>query len=94
MSLAHDIQDLVGYTAWQRAIWRTWFAQKGPAPLAVSTSDDDDGRFATIGDLIRHIFSSELRYAERIAGVKPTERLRSEPPIWARNVYVLEKFAP
>jgi uncharacterized damage-inducible protein DinB len=73
MSLALDIQDLVGYTAWQRAIWRTWFAQKGPAPLEVTTGDHGDGRFASIGGLIRHIFSSELRYAERIAGVPLTD---------------------
>jgi uncharacterized damage-inducible protein DinB len=73
MSLALDIQNLVGYTAWQRAVWRTWFEQKGPATLEVTTGDHGDGRFATIGGLIRHIFSSELRYAERIVGVPLTD---------------------
>lgn len=69
MSLTLDVRDLVGYTTWQRAIWRTWFAKTGPAPLAVTTGDHGDGRFTTVGGLIRHIFSSELRYAQRIAGV-------------------------
>jgi uncharacterized damage-inducible protein DinB len=73
MSLTYDVRDLVRYTAWQRAVWRTWFDQKGPAPLAVTTGDHGDGRFSTIGGLIRHIFSSELRYAERIAGVPLTD---------------------
>ena len=73
MSPALDVRDLMGYTAWQRAIWRTWFDQKGPGPLAVTTGDHGDGRFSTIGGLIRHIFSSELRYAERIAGVPLTD---------------------
>ena len=73
MSLSLDVRDLIGYTTWQRAIWRAWFDQNGPAPLAVTTGDHGDGRFATIGGLIRHIFSSELRYAQRIAGVTLTD---------------------
>jgi len=73
MRLALDIRDLVGYTTWQREVWRTWFGQKGPAPLAVTTGEHGDGRFTTVGGLIRHIFSSELRYAERIAGVPLTD---------------------
>ena len=73
MRLALDIRDLVGYTTWQREVWRMWFAQTGPDPLAVTTGDHGDGRFTTVGGLIRHIFSSELRYAERIAGVPLTD---------------------
>jgi uncharacterized damage-inducible protein DinB len=73
MSLALDVRDLVGYTTWQRSFWRTWFDRTGPAPLTVTTGDHGDGRFTTIGGLIRHIFSSELRYAERIAGVPLTD---------------------
>lgn len=73
MSLALDVRDLVGYTTWQRAIWRTWLDQKGPAPLAVTSGGHGDGRFTTVGGLIRHIFSSELRYAQRIAGVSLTD---------------------
>jgi uncharacterized damage-inducible protein DinB len=68
-----DVQDLVGYTNWQRAVWQAWFAQKGPAPLGVTTGGHGDGRFPTVGGMIRHIFSSELRYAERIAGIPLTD---------------------
>lgn len=73
MNLSLDVRDLVGYTTWQRAFWRTWFAQTGPAPLGVTTGDHGDGRFTSVGALIRHIFSSELRYAQRIAGVPLTD---------------------
>jgi len=73
MSPTLDWRDLMGYTAWQRAVWQAWFAQKGPAPLAVTTGDHGDGRFPNIGSLIRHIFSSELRYAERIARLPLTD---------------------
>ena len=73
MSLTLDVRDLVGYTTWQRGVWRTWFDQRGPAPLAVTTGDHGDVRFSNIGGLIRHIFSSELRYAQRIAGVPLTD---------------------
>ena len=73
MSLTLDIRDLVAYTTWQRGIWRAWFAKVGPDPLAVTTGGHGDGRFTTIGGLIRHIFSSELRYAERIAGLPLTD---------------------
>lgn len=68
-----DVRDLVGYTTWQRALWRLWFDQMGAAPLGVTTGAHGDGRFTTVGGLIRHIFSSELRYAQRIAGVPLTD---------------------
>ena len=73
MSPSLALEDLVGYTTWQRSLWHAWFTQKGPAPLAVTTGDHGDGRFPTVGGLIRHIFSSELRYAERIAGLPLTD---------------------
>ena len=73
MSPALDWRDLMGFTTWQRAVWQAWFAQKGPEPLAVTIGDDGDKPFPTIGSLIRHIFSSELRYAERIAGLPLTD---------------------
>jgi hypothetical protein len=40
-----------------------------PSPPATTVL----GAFPTIGSLIRHIFSSELRYAERIAGLPLTD---------------------
>lgn len=68
MSPSASLQDLLDYTAWQRQSWQAWLQDSGPAALAVSTGPHGDGRLPTIGALIRHIFSAELRYVERILG--------------------------
>lgn len=60
------LEPLLSYTGWQRQLWRTWFGVNGPAPLAVSTGPHGDGRMPTIGALIHHIFSAELRYVDRL----------------------------
>ena len=76
MSPAFDLRDLVAYTTWQRSLWQAYFEQRGPAALGVTTGPNGDGRFPTIGSLIRHIFSAELRYLERIAGLPLTDTAR------------------
>ena len=73
MSLSFELRDLVDYTSWQRGLWQSWFAQKGSMPLAVTTGPHGDGRFSTVGGLIRHIFSAEFRFSERIAGLPLTD---------------------
>lgn len=67
------LEHLVEYTGWQRDLWQTWFEREGPGPLALTTGPNGDGRFPTIGALIRHIFSAELRYMERIAALPLTD---------------------
>jgi uncharacterized damage-inducible protein DinB len=66
MTLTLSVQDLLAYTTWQRHEWHAWFRREGPLALAVTTGPHGDGRMETIGALIRHIFSAELRYVERI----------------------------
>lgn len=61
-----ELAELLNYTAWQREKWRVWFRQQGNAPLSVSVGANGDGRFQTIGDVIRHIFSAEMRYVDRL----------------------------
>lgn len=73
MSTSLDLRDLVAYTSWQRGLWQSWLEQKSPAALSVTTGVNGDGRFPTVGGLIRHIFSAELRYLERIAGLPLTD---------------------
>jgi len=36
--------------------------------LRISAGPNGDGRFEVVGDLIRHIFSAEKRYVERLSG--------------------------
>jgi len=67
MSLTFGHETFLAYTAWQRQRWHAWFQTHGAAPLALSTGPHGDGRFATIGTLILHIFSAEYRYVDRLA---------------------------
>jgi uncharacterized damage-inducible protein DinB len=68
-----DWYALISYTTWQRDLWQGWFVRQGPGPLAVTTGPHGDGRFPTVGALIRHVFSAELRYVERIADLPLTD---------------------
>ena len=65
--LGLSFDDLIEYSEWQRSRWRAWFRQR-PEALALSTGDHSDGRFTTVGDVVRHIFSAELRYVQRLEG--------------------------
>lgn len=62
-----SFDDLIDYTEWQRARWRDWFHER-PEALALSTGDHGDGRFSTVGSVVKHIFSAELRYVQRLTG--------------------------
>ncbi len=73
MSVDLELSHLLDYTAWERAQWRAWFREQGPAALAVGLGPNGDGRVNTIGELVRHIFAAELRYAERIRQLPLTD---------------------
>ena len=64
-----SFDHLVQYTDWQRQKWHESLRQHGDAVLKISAGPNGDGRFQTAGDLVRHIFSAEKRYVERIHGV-------------------------
>jgi uncharacterized damage-inducible protein DinB len=59
------IQELLAYTEWERDNWRSWFLERGKAPLEVTTYGE---RHKDIADLIQHIFAVELRYVQRLKG--------------------------
>lgn len=50
------LEYLLDYTDWERTKWRDWFQQHGDDSLKISVGQHGDGRFHTVGDLIRHIF--------------------------------------
>jgi hypothetical protein len=52
--------------------------ERGDHVLAVSAGPHGDGRFQTVGDLTRHIFSAEKRYVERLSN-RPLSDATSVP---------------
>jgi uncharacterized damage-inducible protein DinB len=59
--------ELIEYTDWERGKWQDWLRQHGDGVLTTSAGPHGDGRFQTIGDLVRHIFSAETRYIDRFS---------------------------
>ena len=63
-----SLNHLLDYTEWQRKRWHDSLRNYGEPVLQISAGPNGDGRFEVIGDLIRHIFSAEKRYVERLSG--------------------------
>jgi uncharacterized damage-inducible protein DinB len=66
MPIASEIDYLLDYTDWDRGQWEAWLGSQSPEVLALDLGAHADGRIANIGELVRHIFSAEQRYVERI----------------------------
>ena len=65
--------DLIQYTDWERQKWYDWLRQHGDEVLKISAGPHGDGRFSTVGEVVRHIFSAEKRYVERLKGRSLTD---------------------
>lgn len=63
-----SLDDLMEYTEWERRKWHDWLGKQGDQVLKLSAGPHGDGRFESVGDLVRHIFSAEKRYVERLSG--------------------------
>lgn len=68
-----NITHLIGYTDWERQKWHEWLRGHGDEILNISVGPHGDGRFQTVGDYIRHVFSAEKRYVDRLSGRPLTE---------------------
>lgn len=66
MHILSQVEYLLDYTDWERDQWQSWFRTQGPGALAIGLGANADGRIANVGELVRHIFSAEQRYVERI----------------------------
>jgi len=67
MSNGLSLSELIEYTDWERGKWEDWLRQRGDHVLAISAGPHGDGRFQIVGDLVRHIFSAEKRYIDRLS---------------------------
>lgn len=66
MAVGLSLDELMEYTEWERGKWRECLRGRGDAVLATAAGVEGNRRFATVGDLIRHIFSAERRYVDRL----------------------------
>lgn len=66
--LTLSLNDLLEYTHWERERWHSSLREHGGPALAIPTGPHGDGRLKHVGDVIRHIFSAEQRYVERLLG--------------------------
>ncbi|MGH9689108.1 MAG: DinB family protein [Candidatus Acidiferrales bacterium] len=66
MSVSLTMNELIEYTDWERQKWHDRLRQAGDESLKLAAGPNGDGRFERVGDLIRHIFSAEKRYVERL----------------------------
>jgi uncharacterized damage-inducible protein DinB len=87
--LSLSLSDLLDYTDWERQNWHEWLRQRGDQVLKTSAGPHGDGRFEAVGELVRHIFSAEKRYVERLSGRTLTD-MTSIP---SDNVEALFQFS-
>lgn len=64
VTCAFTYDQLLEYTGGETARWREWLTAH-PDALDVPFAE---GRLATVGGVILHVFAAELRYAERLLG--------------------------
>jgi uncharacterized damage-inducible protein DinB len=62
-----SLNNLLDYTEWDRKNWYDLFRKRGDPTLKIGAGAHGDGRFETVGDLVRHIFSAEKRYIDRLS---------------------------
>jgi hypothetical protein len=83
-----QITDLLDYTDWERGKWLEWLRPRGGTALKISAGPHGDGRFQTVGEVVRHMFSAEKRYVERLSDLPVTDPAR----IPAEDVETLFQF--
>ena len=78
MNVREQLDALITYTDWLRSEWRGHLTRT-PSLLGEGVGSNGDGRFATIGHTIRHVFGAELRYVDRVLGRAATD-VSTVPP--------------
>ena len=63
MTLSISLDELLAWTAEERAKWVPWFTNH---PEAFDVPMQPGGRFATVGSLLDHIFLVEVRHTRRL----------------------------
>jgi uncharacterized damage-inducible protein DinB len=70
MSMQLTLEELLGYSEYEREKWRTWFAAdrtRHEIPF------QHGGRFPTVGSIFDHVFLVERRHLARLEGGTPPD---------------------
>ena len=62
-----SLSELMEFTGWERSQWRERLSAHGDAVLDTSVGPHGDGRIATVGELIKHIFIAEKHHVDRLS---------------------------
>jgi uncharacterized damage-inducible protein DinB len=62
-----SLSELMEFTGWERSQWRERLSAHGDAALGVGVGAHGDGRFETVGDLVKHIFTAEKHHVDRLS---------------------------
>ncbi len=62
-----SLSELVEFTGWERNQWRERLSAHGDAALGTGVGAHGDGRFETVGDLVKHIFIAEKHHVDRLS---------------------------
>jgi uncharacterized damage-inducible protein DinB len=65
MDINISLEELLGWTAEERAKWQPWLKAN---PAAMDVKVQPSGRFPTVGALLDHIFLVEVRHTLRLQG--------------------------
>src|SRR5579872_5237349 len=76
MAIQLNVEDLIEYTDWERGKWREFLQARGDQVLKIGVGSNGDGRFQLVGDIVRHIFSAEARYIDRLRERELTDTSR------------------
>src|SRR5579884_2726777 len=68
-----NAEDLIDYTGWERGKWRDILSARGDQVLTIGLGANADARFHSVGEIIRHTFSAEKRYVDRLSGREITD---------------------
>jgi hypothetical protein len=58
MAVELSVEDLIEYADWERDKWYEFLRARGDALLNVGVGPNGDGRFESVGDVVRLIFGS------------------------------------
>jgi uncharacterized damage-inducible protein DinB len=67
MSVGVSLQELMDFTEWERGKWHQWLSERGDSVLKIAAGPHGDGRFESVGDLVKHIFIAEKHHVDRLS---------------------------